>query len=150
VQGIQKGLDAAERGELLNHEDIRKLIDNRLLLVRWAEPAARDFTQICGYYLKGRISVSVARRVALAIYQRIGDLTEFPESERQDRKSGTRELMLAPLPYVVVPRLKKMRWKFSVSFTARRIGSRAVSKHKNGAPVSRSAAFVTITLSSFS
>ena len=29
VREVEKGLDAAERGELLDHEDIRKLIDRR-------------------------------------------------------------------------------------------------------------------------
>jgi predicted transcriptional regulator len=29
VREVDKGLDAAERGELLDHEDVRKLIDRR-------------------------------------------------------------------------------------------------------------------------
>jgi predicted transcriptional regulator len=29
VREVEKGLDAAERGELLDHEDVRKLIDRR-------------------------------------------------------------------------------------------------------------------------
>jgi plasmid stabilization system protein ParE len=69
------------------------------MVVRWTEPAVRDRTRICDYS-EGRFSVSVARRVALSIEQRIGGLSEFPESGRSSRNSGTRERMLAPLPYV--------------------------------------------------
>jgi addiction module RelE/StbE family toxin len=72
--------------------------------IRWTESAARDLTQIADY-LEDRGSSTIARRVALSITERIEGLTRFPEQGRTGRKSGTRELVLTDLPYVVVYRL---------------------------------------------
>ncbi|MFZ0802742.1 MAG: type II toxin-antitoxin system RelE/ParE family toxin [Terriglobales bacterium] len=72
--------------------------------IRWTEPAARDLTQIADY-LEKHGSGATARRVALSINKRIGGLTRFPEQGRTGRKSGTRELVLTDLPYLVVYRL---------------------------------------------
>jgi plasmid stabilization system protein ParE len=72
---------------------------------RWAEPAARDFTHICDY-IEEHDSSTTARRVALSVYERVSALAEFPERGRPGRKSGTRELILAGLPYLAVYRLR--------------------------------------------
>jgi addiction module RelE/StbE family toxin len=72
--------------------------------IRWTEPAARDLTQIADY-LEKHGSSAIARRVALSINKRIGGLTQFPEQGRTGRKSGTRELVLTDLPYLVIYRL---------------------------------------------
>jgi len=73
--------------------------------IRWTEPAVRDLTQIADY-LEERASSSVARRIALSIYERVGALAQFPEQGRTGRKSGTRELVLSGLPYLAVYRLE--------------------------------------------
>jgi toxin ParE1/3/4 len=49
---------------------------------------------------------SASRSIADIIYQRCGDLRMFPNRGRQGRVEGTRELVLAPLPFIVVYRVK--------------------------------------------
>ena len=44
--------------------------------IRWTEPAARDLTHICDY-TQERDGPAAARRLALAIYERISSLTQF-------------------------------------------------------------------------
>jgi len=72
--------------------------------VLWTERAARDLEEICDY-LEQRASSALARRVALVITDRIAELKQFPEQGRTGRKSGTRELVLSDLPYLVVYRI---------------------------------------------
>lgn len=74
--------------------------------IRWTEPAARDLTQVCDY-LQERDSPAVARRVALAIHKSVRSLLKFPRRGRPGRVEGTRELVLAGLPYVVVYRIRE-------------------------------------------
>jgi toxin ParE1/3/4 len=74
------------------------------MLIRWTEPATSDLTHICDF-LKEHASSGIARRVALSIFENIGTLADFPEMGRIGRKSGTRELIFAALPYVVVYRV---------------------------------------------
>ena len=45
--------------------------------------------------------------MALAIYQRVGSLAQFPHSGRAGRKLNTRELVLPDLPFVVVYRVRE-------------------------------------------
>ena len=73
--------------------------------IRWTEPAVRDFSQICDY-IEENDGPEAARRVALAIHQRISSLPQFPQRGRRGRKPGTRELVLAGLPYLAVYRLR--------------------------------------------
>ena len=72
--------------------------------LRWTEPAASDLTHICDY-IKEHGSATTARRVALSIHERVSALVKFPERGRIGRKSGTRELVLAGLPYLAVYRI---------------------------------------------
>jgi len=72
--------------------------------IRWTEPAARDLTQVCDY-IQEQSSAETARRVALSICERIASLTDFPEMGRTGRRHGTRELVLAGLPYLAVYRI---------------------------------------------
>jgi len=72
--------------------------------IRWTEPAAGDLTQICDYVEKHG-SRATARRLALTIYEGITVLAEFPECGRTGCKPGTRELVLASLPYLAVYRI---------------------------------------------
>jgi toxin ParE1/3/4 len=74
------------------------------MLVRWTEPAVRDFTHICDY-ISAHGSPTVARRVALAIYKSIDTLTDFPELGRTGRKADTRELVFSGLPYIAIYRI---------------------------------------------
>ena len=47
-----------------------------------------------------------ARQIADTIYQRCTSLQTFPNRGRIGRIAGTRELVLAPLPFIVVYRVK--------------------------------------------
>jgi plasmid stabilization system protein ParE len=73
--------------------------------IRWTEPAAQDFT-ICDY-IEEHDSPSAAHRVALAIYQRVDSLSQFPRRGRPGRKLNTRELILPDLPFVAVYRVRE-------------------------------------------
>jgi toxin ParE1/3/4 len=73
--------------------------------IRWTEPAARDLTHICDF-IEEHDSSSTARRLALSIHTRVSALVEFSERGRPGRKSGTRELVFAGLPYLAVYRLR--------------------------------------------
>ena len=74
--------------------------------LRWTELASRDLTQICDY-IEEHDSSATARRVSLAIVERLGNLVDFPESGRVGRKPGTRELVFTGLPYFAVYRLRE-------------------------------------------
>jgi len=74
------------------------------MIVRWTDPAVRDFTHICDYIDKHR-SGAAARRVALSIHRQIDLLTEFPEYGRTGRKPGTRELVFSGWHYLAVYRI---------------------------------------------
>ena len=73
--------------------------------LRWTEPATSDLTHICDY-TEEHSGGTTARRVALSIYEGVSALVKFPERGRTGRKSGTRELVLAGLPYLAVYRLQ--------------------------------------------
>jgi toxin ParE1/3/4 len=83
LREVDKGLAAADRGELVDHSDV---------------------TQICDYIDQHR-SGAAARRIALAIHHSIDLLVEFPEYGRTGRKPGTRELVFSGLPYLAVYRI---------------------------------------------
>jgi toxin ParE1/3/4 len=73
--------------------------------IRWTEPAARDFTRICGYIEKNA-DAATAHRVALGIYGGIEALVQFPRRGRPGRKPDTRELVFPRLPYLAIYRIK--------------------------------------------
>lgn len=72
--------------------------------VRWSPEAADDLEWIVVRVRQDR--PQAARRIADTIYQRCADLQLFPNRGRQGRVAGTRELVLAPLPFIVVYRIK--------------------------------------------
>lgn len=74
--------------------------------IRWTEPAARDLTEICDY-IEQHDGRSTARRVALAIYQGVGSLVQFPNRGRPGRKPHTRELVFAGLPFLAIYRVRE-------------------------------------------
>jgi plasmid stabilization system protein ParE len=72
--------------------------------IPWSVPAAGDLERFCAWI--ERDSPEAARRVAIAIYERVGRLAEYPMLGRQSKRlEGYRELIFPPLPYVVVYRL---------------------------------------------
>ena len=72
--------------------------------VRWSPEAADDLERIVIRIRQD--NPQAARRVADTIYQRCADLRQFPNRGRHGRVAGTRELVLAPLPFIVVYRVK--------------------------------------------
>jgi toxin ParE1/3/4 len=74
------------------------------LILRWSLPAAEDLERICERI--ERDNPEAARRVARTIYDGCARLSEFPNMGRASvRMEGRRELVFAPLPYIVVYQL---------------------------------------------
>jgi toxin ParE1/3/4 len=74
--------------------------------IRWSLPAAEDLERICAWI--ERDNPEAARRVAKTIYDRCSQLKDFPYIGRvSHRMSGRRELVFAPLPYIVVYQVKQ-------------------------------------------
>ncbi len=72
--------------------------------IRWSPEAAADLIVIVQYIRKQ--NQSAAERVAHAIFDASDSLTKFSQRGRFGRVEGTRELVLAPLPFIVVYRVK--------------------------------------------
>ena len=70
------------------------------MLLRWTVPAADDLDNIKDYL--DRHYPSFAEPTVRTIYERIRSLKTAPYIGRPCHRSGTRELPLAPLPYLVV------------------------------------------------
>lgn len=68
--------------------------------VRWTTDAADDLERISDYIAADR--PETARRIALDIINRVDAVETFPQRGRPGRIEGTRELVLAPLPFVAV------------------------------------------------
>lgn len=75
------------------------------MIIRWTEPAARDLTKICDY-IEQHHSAASARRVALAIYEGVDSLVQFPHLGRSGRQAKTRELPIRSLPFLVIYRIR--------------------------------------------
>ncbi len=73
------------------------------MTVRWSPEAGADFAAIVEYIRKQ--NPSAADRVAGAIYDGCASLASFPRKGRLGRTKGTRELVLSPLPFIVVYRV---------------------------------------------
>jgi len=52
-------------------------------------------------------NLSAADRIARTIYDSVTSLESFPQRGRLGRIDGTRELVLTPLPFIVVYRIKQ-------------------------------------------
>jgi toxin ParE1/3/4 len=87
--------------------------------VRWSPEAADDLERIVIRVRQN--NPQTARRIADTIYQRCADLQQFPNRGRQGRVSGTRELVLAPLPFIGSRRKPS---ESSAFITAHKIGHR--------------------------
>jgi toxin ParE1/3/4 len=73
--------------------------------VRWSPEAAADFAGIVEYIRQQ--NPSAADRVAHSLYDSVASLESFPNRGRRGRMDDTRELVLAPLPFIVVYRVKR-------------------------------------------
>jgi addiction module RelE/StbE family toxin len=68
--------------------------------VRWTEAAADDLEQIANYLFEH--APARAAELVHELYRAPSALLNFPRRGRLGKKEGTRELVLAPLPYIVV------------------------------------------------
>lgn len=71
--------------------------------IRWSPEAADDFADIEHIH---RDKPVAARAVACRIYEAIMSLRSFPNRGREGRITGSRELVLTPLPYIAVYRVR--------------------------------------------
>lgn len=68
--------------------------------LRWSEEAADDLERIADYFLE--YSPERAEDLVRSVYSAPDKLLIFPDRGRHGLKRGTRELVLAPLPYLIV------------------------------------------------
>ena len=68
--------------------------------LRWTEEAANDLERIADYLLAH--TPERAPELVRRVYDAATTLLTFPNRGRPGKKEGTRELVLAPLPYIVV------------------------------------------------
>ena len=68
--------------------------------LRWTMVAADDLEGIAEYLYEK--SPQSAAQLIRKIYEAPSNLRSYPNLGRSGKKDGTRELVLAPLPYVVV------------------------------------------------
>lgn len=71
--------------------------------VRWSLKAVDDLERIARYIEQD--NAQAAQRVARAIYERASGLQTLPNRGRPGRVEDTRELALAPLPFIIVYRV---------------------------------------------
>jgi len=72
--------------------------------LRWTVPAAEDLENIKNYF--DRHYPHFSEPTVRAIYKRTKSLKTMPNIGRPGHLSGTRELPLTPLPYVIVYAVK--------------------------------------------
>ncbi len=68
--------------------------------LRWSLAAAADLDEIAAYLHLNH--PGFAQATILRIYDATKRLKRFPEFGREGRLPGTRELVLAPLPYILI------------------------------------------------
>jgi toxin ParE1/3/4 len=68
--------------------------------LRWTEEAANDLEHIADYLFEH--ASERAAELVRSIFDAPAALLTFPFRGRPGRKEGTRELVLSPLPYIVV------------------------------------------------
>lgn len=69
--------------------------------VVWTDEAEKDLENILAYYLK-EAGPAVAQSVFARLSEQVGSLRRFPERCRPGRVPGTREYVVARLPYIAV------------------------------------------------
>ena len=73
--------------------------------IRWSTRAFKDLERIFKRISKD--NPAAAEKVVNTIYDGCTSLRTFPNRGRIGRMKGRRELVLAPLPYIVVYRIKE-------------------------------------------
>jgi toxin ParE1/3/4 len=68
--------------------------------LRWTEEAAADLERITDYLFEH--TPERTARLVRALYDAPATLLTFPNRGRTGKKEGTRELVMSPLPYIVV------------------------------------------------
>jgi len=68
--------------------------------LRWTEEAAADLERIADYLFEH--TPEHAERLVRAVYEAPATLLMFPSRGRLGKKEGTHELVMWPLPYIVV------------------------------------------------
>jgi toxin ParE1/3/4 len=68
--------------------------------IAWTLEAADDLEQIADYLFDQ--NPSIAPDIIRRLYNAPSVLKKFPHRGKPGRKDGTRELVLSPLPYVIV------------------------------------------------
>jgi toxin ParE1/3/4 len=71
--------------------------------LRWSEEAANDLERITNYLFEQ--TPQHAPELVRAIYKAPSALLTFPHRGRPGKNESTRELVLSPLPYIVVYRI---------------------------------------------
>jgi toxin ParE1/3/4 len=71
--------------------------------LRWTEQGVADLEHITDYLFEH--APLRAERTVRKLYDAAGDLLTSPWIGRPGKKEGTRELVLSPLPYIVVYRV---------------------------------------------
>jgi toxin ParE1/3/4 len=72
--------------------------------IRWTVPAADDLENIKRYLTEN--FPHLTQSTVLKIYESARSLKTMPSRGRNGRRSGTRELVLTPLPYIIAYRIK--------------------------------------------
>jgi plasmid stabilization system protein ParE len=72
--------------------------------IRWTTEAVANLENLCLHIAED--SPPAAFKTANEIYEGIEELVVFPNRGRKGREEGTRELVLAPLPYIAIYRVK--------------------------------------------
>jgi toxin ParE1/3/4 len=73
--------------------------------LRWTQEAAADLERIADYLFAH--APERAERLVRTLYEAPGSLLTFPNRGRSGKKEGTRELVMSPLPYIVVYRVRE-------------------------------------------
>jgi len=74
--------------------------------LRWLSTALENLKAICNYYVEQGVPEQ-SRRTAISIVRTIDQLRSLPDMGRPGRVNGTRELVIARLPFVVIYRHKQ-------------------------------------------
>jgi toxin ParE1/3/4 len=73
--------------------------------IRWTTEASSNLEQISLRIAEDK--PEAALKTVAAIFERIEQLVSFPRRGRIGREKGTRELVLSPLPYIAVYRVRE-------------------------------------------
>jgi toxin ParE1/3/4 len=94
-----------------------------------AEPAERDLASIIEYIAQD--NPPAAEKVYRAIADTVHQLADFPEMGRPGRLPETRELRVAPLPYLIVYQMTPDRVTILAIFHTSRDLRKALGERKN-------------------